>query len=49
MSFVELGDIMLREVGEDACRKAYGTTDPWGVGYAAVEYGDINGDDGTLN
>jgi hypothetical protein len=45
---VELGDIMLREAGEDACQEGYGTTDPYWVGYYALEYGDINGD-GTLN
>lgn len=47
-SFVELGDIMLREAGEDACQSGYGTTDPRLVGELAVRYGDINGD-GTLN
>ena len=47
-SFVELGDIMLREAGEDACQSGYGTTDPYMVGKLALVYGDINGD-GTLN
>lgn len=48
LSFVELGDIMLAEVGEDGCESGYMTTDPYWVGRYAVGYGDINGD-GTLN
>lgn len=48
LSFVELGDIMLAEAGEDACERGYQTTDPYEVGWTAVGYGDINGD-GTLN
>lgn len=40
---------MLATVGEEACMSGYGTTDPYWVGFYAVEYGDINGDDGTLN
>ncbi len=46
--FVKLGDIMLREVGAEACQKAYGTTDPEWVGRYALLYGDIN-EDGTLD
>lgn len=47
-SHVELGEIMLREAGEQACRDGYGTTDPEWVGRYALQYGDIN-PDGTLN
>lgn len=44
LSFVELGDIMLRECGEDACQEGYDTTDPYWVGRYALGYGDITGD-----
>lgn len=44
----ELGQIVLREVGEDACKDGYLTTDPFWVGHYALGYGDIN-EDGTLN
>ena len=47
LSFVELGDIVLAEVGDDACQDGYGTTDPYWVGRYALGYGDIAGD-GTL-
>ena len=47
-TYVELGAIMLVEAGADACQAGYGTIDPYFVGRAAVEYGDINMD-GTLN
>ncbi len=47
-SLFALGSIMLKEVGEAACREGYGTTDPFWVGRAALDYGDIN-EDGTLN
>ncbi len=45
---IELGQIMLREVGEEACQKGYGTVDPECVGRYARSYNDIN-PDGTLN
>lgn len=48
LSYAELGNIMLREAGAEACQKGYGTTDPEEVGRLAIEYGDIN-HDGTLN
>jgi hypothetical protein len=48
LNYVELGNIMLKEAGEEACQKGYGTTDPEYVGRYAVLYGDINRD-GTLN
>lgn len=47
-TYADLGTIMLREAGEDACREGYGTTDPEWVGRYALQYGDINRD-GTLN
>jgi hypothetical protein len=46
--FIELGNIMLREAGPDACQRGYGTTDPEWVGRYALAYCDINSD-GTLN
>jgi hypothetical protein len=48
LSYVELGNIMLKTAGKDACQKGYGTTDPETVGRYALDYGDIN-PDGTLN
>lgn len=48
MAYEELGNIMLAEVGAEACERGYQTTDPYEVGWTAVGYGDINGD-GTLN
>lgn len=42
-----LGRIVLEEVGEDACRSGYDTTDPFWVGHYALGYGDIE-EDGTL-
>jgi hypothetical protein len=48
LSYTELGNIMLRSCGHEACEKGYGTTDPYWVGRYAVEYCDINRD-GTLN
>ena len=48
LTLIELGDIMLREAGEDACLEGYQTTDPEWVGRYALEYGDVN-PDGTLN
>lgn len=48
MSYVELGNIMLREAGVEACQSGYGTIDPEWVGRYALMYGDINRD-GTLN
>ena len=44
----DLGNIVLKAVGEDACLNGYGTTDPAKVGWYALAYGDINVD-GTLN
>ena len=44
----DLGNIVLKEVGADACDIGYGTTDPAEVGWFALAYGDINAD-GTLN
>lgn len=46
--YIALGNIMLAEAGEEACRDGYGTTDPEWVGRYAIEYGDIQ-PDGTLN
>jgi hypothetical protein len=48
LTYVELGNIMLREAGPEACQRAYGTTDPEWVGRYAIRCGDIN-PDGTLN
>lgn len=47
-SFIELGNIMLREAGAEACQAGYGTVDPEWVGRYALSYGDINRD-GTTN
>lgn len=47
-SYTELGNIMLAEVGEEACQARYGTVDPMDVGSFALAYRDINAD-GTLN
>lgn len=47
-TFTQLGEIMLREAGEEACQGGYGTTDPHWVGRYAMDCGDIN-PDGTLN
>jgi hypothetical protein len=44
----QLGEKMLREVGADACREGYGTTDPFWVGHYALGFGDIR-EDGELN
>ena len=46
--FEKLGKILLKAVGEEACQKGYGTTDPEWVGRYGLEYSDIN-PDGTLN
>lgn len=48
LSYAELGAIMLREAGEEACREGYGTADPHYVGQYALNYGDIR-PDGELN
>lgn len=48
LTYVELGNIMLHEVGETACLLGYGTKDPEWVGRYALSYKDIN-EDGTLN
>jgi hypothetical protein len=47
-TYKELGEIMLAEAGEEACREGYDTTDPALVGRLALGYGDIN-EDGTTN
>ena len=46
--YIELGLILLKEAGEEACRAGYGTIDPEWVGRYGLMYGDIN-PDGTLN
>jgi hypothetical protein len=48
MTYTELGNIMLKWAGADACQAGYGTTDPEWVGRYALQYGDIN-TDGTTN
>lgn len=48
LSYTVLGEIMLAEAGESACMSGYGTADPFYVGLAAIQFGDINYD-GTLN
>lgn len=48
LPYVELGRIMLKAVGAEACQRGYGTTDEEYVGRYALQYGDIRGD-GTLN
>jgi len=48
LSLLDLGLIMLREAGEQACFAGYGTTAAQWVGRYALEFGDIN-PDGTLN
>jgi len=46
--YVRLGNIMLQEVGKEACLDGYQTADPYFVGVLALRYQDIN-PDGTLN
>ena len=46
--YIHLGQIMLREYGEEACESGYLTTDPYWVGRYALEYGDID-NNGILN
>jgi len=41
-TLIELGNIMLKEDGAEACQKGYGTTDPEWVGRYALDYRDIN-------
>lgn len=48
LSLVQLGEIMLKETGTEACQKGYGTTDPEWVGRYALAYNDIR-PDGELN
>lgn len=48
LTHTELGAILLREAGEDACQSGYGTVDPEWVGRYGLQYQDIN-EDGTLN
>lgn len=48
LTYRELGEIMLKEAGSEACQKGYGTTDPEWVGRYALDFCDIN-PDGTLN
>jgi hypothetical protein len=47
LSHTDLGNIVLKELGEQACQDGYGTTDPAWVGRYALGYGDIE-PDGTL-
>lgn len=47
-TYVELGNIMLKKCGAEACQKGYLTTDPEWVGRYALSFGDIR-PDGTLN
>lgn len=46
-TMIELGNIMLREAGAEACQSGYGTTDPYYVGMYALQYGDIRPDGAT--
>lgn len=48
LPYVELGNIILKKFGEDACLNGYGTADPGRVGQYALQAGDIN-PDGTTN
>lgn len=48
LPYVELGNIMLRRHGAEACERGYHTTDPEEVGRLALAYSDIQ-PDGTLN
>jgi len=48
LSYKELGEIMLKAAGEQACANGYQTTDPEEVGRQALNFGDIR-PDGTLN
>lgn len=47
-TYTELGEIILKEAGEEACKEGYDTTDPDRVGRLAIAFGDIDRD-GTLN
>ena len=48
LAYEELGQILLREAGPEACRSGYGTTDPEWVGRYGLMYGDIR-PGGVLN
>ena len=48
LTFVELGNILLRDIPEAELLSGYGTLDPEWVGRYGIDYGDIN-PDGTLN
>ena len=48
LTYVQLGEIMLKKAGAEACQKGYGTIDPEWVGRYALDFKDI-GPDGTLN
>lgn len=48
LALTELGKIMIEAAGLEACRLAYGSTDPMFIALAALDYQDIN-PDGTLN
>ena len=48
LTLAQLGEIMIKEAGAEACRAGYGTADPEYVGRYALQFGDIN-KDGTLN
>ncbi len=47
-TYEQLGEILLAEVGAEACEAGYGTTDPYWVGRYGLYDGDINAD-GTTN
>lgn len=48
MTYEQLGNIMIAEVGETVCLNSYDTNDPAMVGRVALGWGDIN-PDGTTN
>lgn len=48
VSYADLGNIVLTEIGAEECWKAYDCVEPAMVGRMALIYGDINAD-GTLN
>lgn len=47
LTFVELGEILLREYGPEQIESGYSTTDPEWVGRYGIQYGDIE-PDGSL-
>ena len=44
LSYVELGNIVLKQHGSEACQAGYQTTNPEWVGRYALQYGDIKPD-----